>query len=180
MKIDENNFCPLFCGFPHWPFCVVVILLKRKLCLGINLTQLRARKITWGLWTNVIGSKAAPALPPPYAPPASITDISDSDFPLQNQTLAKGHVRNVEKPTNALLTKITNSDLNSHTTQLFLVTFLARIKPVSLRKISNLSKRQSLWMAKCRYLGPFLLFLRAPRIRKFNSAKLPVRIVSPN
>lgn len=30
--------------------------------------------ITWGLCTNAIGSKGAPAFPPPYAPPPSILE----------------------------------------------------------------------------------------------------------
>lgn len=36
------------------------------------LTKQRALKITWGLCTKAMGSNGAPALPPPYAPPASI------------------------------------------------------------------------------------------------------------
>lgn len=39
------------------------------------LTQHKARITTWGFMTNESGSKAPPALPPPYAPPAFIFNI---------------------------------------------------------------------------------------------------------
>lgn len=44
------------------------------------LTQQTALTITGGLWMNCWGSKAPPALPPPYAPVASILTLYNENF----------------------------------------------------------------------------------------------------
>lgn len=59
--------------FPHPnPLYTRIYYKRAPLSTRITLTQHRARSSTFGRCTNVMGLKAPPAFPPPYAPPVSM------------------------------------------------------------------------------------------------------------